>query len=55
MTVLDGKIFSTSKGLPHSSQYSLISPLLFNLFIMDMFKQIMGEHIKFAGDLHRMV
>jgi len=39
--------FSTEIGLP---QGSVLSPLLFNLFISDMFSQVKNEKVKFADD-----
>ena len=42
-----GGEFASCTGLP---QGSVISPLLFNIFIMDMFEEVTGEHTKFADD-----
>ena len=39
--------FASCTGLP---QGSVISPLLFNIFIMDMFEEVTGEHTRFADD-----
>ena len=42
-----GGEFASCTGLP---QGSVISPLLFNIFIMHMFEEVNGEHKKFADD-----
>ena len=42
-----GGEFASRTGLP---QGSVISPLLFNFFIMDMFEEVTGDHTKFADD-----
>ena len=42
-----GGEFTSCTGLP---QGSVISPLLFNIFIMDMFEEVTGAHTKFADD-----
>ena len=42
-----GGEFASRTGLP---QGSVISPLLFNIFIMDMFEEVTGDHTKFADD-----
>ena len=39
--------FQTSIGLP---QGSVISPILFNIFIKDIFNNITADHCKFADD-----
>lgn len=42
-----GVWFQTSIGLP---QISVISPILFNIFIKDIFNNITADHCKFADD-----
>ena len=42
-----GAIFHTEMGLP---QGSVLAPLLFSIFIIDMFSGIDGDHCKFADD-----
>ena len=42
-----GVWFQTSIGLP---QGSVISPILFNIFIKDIFNNITADHCKFADD-----
>jgi hypothetical protein len=42
-----GVWFQTSIGLP---QGSVISPILFNIFIKDIFNNITADHCKFAND-----
>ena len=42
-----GPRFETSVGLP---QGSVLSPILFNIFIIDMYRKLLGAHIKFADD-----
>lgn len=44
---LEGPEFTSRTGL---SQGSVLSPLLINIFIKDMFSQIKGRHTKFADD-----
>ena len=44
---MGGVTASLASGLP---QGSVISPLLFNIFIMDMFEEVTGAHTKFADD-----
>jgi ribonuclease HI len=43
----DSERFSTEVGLP---QGSVISPLLFNLYIQDIYSRVTGENVKFADD-----
>ena len=42
-----GPGFETSIGLP---QGSVLSPILFNIYIIDMYRRLLGAHIKFADD-----
>ena len=43
----DGEMFETIMGLP---QGSVLSPVLFNLFIADMLKSVLANKVKFADD-----
>ena len=42
-----GPVFETNVGLP---QGSVIAPLLFNLFVADIYREICNERVKYADD-----